>query len=328
MNRIIWLQRMAGSTCGVLLLALVASVAAQTPQDVARIGFASSVTVFVLDGRGQITGNGSGFTVAPGQVLTNEHVVRGAERIVLRRVGVDEFLTVTAVLLRDVRADLALLEVRADTGPPLGLRIEQPEVGETVFVVGSPQGLEGTFSQGIVSSYRLHEDVGLVQITAPISPGSSGGPVLDIAGRVVGVTVATHRDGQNLNFAIPASEVERFLGRPHLPSVARGARSPSTEVGVDEEVRPSFDCDLATTWAERAICSSAILANLDVELNDVYRLVRDRLPDDDFEIVRLRQREWLSERESCEARAERVDRVSCLERLIAVRIEELRQRVQ
>jgi hypothetical protein len=84
-------------------------------------------------------------------------------------------------------------------------------VGDEVFVAGNPQGLEGTFSQGIVSGIRDVESGTLLQITAPISPGSSGGPVLNSEGKVVGISVATFTSGQNLNFAIPANYLASLL---------------------------------------------------------------------------------------------------------------------
>lgn len=89
------------------------------------------------------------------------------------------------------------------------------EVGETVFAVGNPKGLEGTFSQGIVSSIRDIDNKQLLQITAPISPGSSGGPVLNSKGEVVGVSVATFKGGQNLNFAIPSCYLTELLKGDH-----------------------------------------------------------------------------------------------------------------
>ena len=87
------------------------------------------------------------------------------------------------------------------------------QVGEIVYAVGNPQGLEGTFSQGIVSSIREVETDKLLQITAPISPGSSGGPVLNNRGKAIGISVATFRGGQNLNFAIPSDYLKTLLGK-------------------------------------------------------------------------------------------------------------------
>ena len=88
------------------------------------------------------------------------------------------------------------------------------QVGETVYAVGNPRGLEGTFSQGIISSIRPVGIDKLIQITAPLSPGSSGGPVLNRKGEVIGVSVLTIRDGQNLNFAIPSIHLSALLAKP------------------------------------------------------------------------------------------------------------------
>src|SRR5207245_6657549 len=87
------------------------------------------------------------------------------------------------------------------------------QVGESVYAGGKPVGLEGTFSPGIGSSIREVGTDKLLQITAPISPGSSGGPVLNEKGEVIGVSVATFRGGQNLNFAIPSNYLKTLLGK-------------------------------------------------------------------------------------------------------------------
>jgi hypothetical protein len=87
------------------------------------------------------------------------------------------------------------------------------QVGDSVYAVGNPRGLEGTFSQGIISSVRIVGTDKLIQLTAPISPGSSGGPVLNGRGNVIGVSVATFRSGQNLNFAIPSIYVAGLVGQ-------------------------------------------------------------------------------------------------------------------
>ena len=85
------------------------------------------------------------------------------------------------------------------------------QVGETVYAVGNPRGLEGTFSDGIISSIRLLDGDKLIQITAPISRGSSGGPVLNQKGEAIGVSVLSVIDGQNLNFAIPSNYLKSLL---------------------------------------------------------------------------------------------------------------------
>ncbi|GAG54367.1 unnamed protein product, partial [marine sediment metagenome] len=113
----------------------------------------------------------------------------------------------------DYQRDLTLLKITGVITSPLIILgdINQVAVGEEVYAVGNPQGLEGTFSQGIVSSIRQIGSDMLFQITAPISPGSSGGPVLNTQGKVIGIAVATFSGGQNLNFAIPASYLVPLL---------------------------------------------------------------------------------------------------------------------
>jgi hypothetical protein len=82
---------------------------------------------------------------------------------------------------------------------------ETAAAGQDVVVLGSPQGLEGTVSTGIIGGLRTIGGVRYLQITAPISPGSSGGPVFNAQGRVIGISTATSAKGQNLNFALPAN---------------------------------------------------------------------------------------------------------------------------
>lgn len=84
-------------------------------------------------------------------------------------------------------------------------------VGESVIAIGNPRGLEGSVSTGIVSGFRISNGVKMIQITAPISPGSSGGPVLNSRGVVIGVATATLKGGQNLNFAVPATYISDVL---------------------------------------------------------------------------------------------------------------------
>ena len=102
------------------------------------------------------------------------------------------------------------------------------QVGVPIYAVGNPRGLEGTFSQGIISSVRKVGTDKLLQLTAPISPGSSGGPVLNGKGQVIGVSVATFRGGQNLNFAIPSNYLKvlvRLIGPAKTLSQAKPAES-------------------------------------------------------------------------------------------------------
>jgi len=144
-------------------------------------------------------------------LVTNAHVVIGPGHI-RARFGSDLYSSPELeVQYVDTDADLAVLRLAKvpQRSPAIRLRTGTlPDVGERVFAIGNPQGLERTFSEGVISGVRSLAEIGLVvQHTAPISPGSSGGALFDDKGELVGLTVAYLKDGQNLNFAIPATVV-------------------------------------------------------------------------------------------------------------------------
>jgi TolA-binding protein len=131
--------------------------------------------------------------------------------------------------------DLAVVKIPGAKAPALMLGHDADvAVGDDVYVVGNPRGLEGTLSQGIVSAIRSTPERRLLQITAPISPGSSGGPVLNSEGKVIGVAVSTLRDSQNLNFAVSVGELRQLVNqvgavRP-FPATTGSARRSATPV--------------------------------------------------------------------------------------------------
>jgi S1-C subfamily serine protease len=184
---------------------------AESPRELAERGFRSVVLLAMNDSNGQPLCIGSGFFVSDDIVATNAHVIQGAGSGSAKLVGQKQTFQVLGTLAVDLHADLALLKV-SGRAPSLGLsRGPAPAVGDSVYVIGNPLGLEGTFSEGIVSGVRATGTDSLIQMTAPISPGSSGGPVLDAAGEVIGVAVATFKEGQNLNLAVPVAYLERML---------------------------------------------------------------------------------------------------------------------
>lgn len=127
---------------------------------------------------------------------------------------------VMGVVAENPVADLVMLAVGRPPGKvtTLALAEDEPEEGERVVAIGSPRGLELTVSEGIVSSLRSDPMIGnLLQITAPISPGSSGGPILDSRGQVVGVASWVMAEGQNLNFAVPVARVAELKEHSPLP---------------------------------------------------------------------------------------------------------------
>jgi len=203
----------------------------QSAGDIARVAFKSVVLLEMKDANGRPLCLGSGFFVAPGVVATNAHVIAGASSGTAKLVGSNRKLEIIGSLAIDAHADLALL--RVDSGAP-SLPLSQvgpPSVGDSVYVVGNPLGLEGTFSNGIVSAVRNIEDDVYIQMTAPISPGSSGGPVMDDGGSVIGIAVATFQDGQNLNLAIPVRYLAKLTDSSSKNPVPLSTHSSRDPVG-------------------------------------------------------------------------------------------------
>jgi hypothetical protein len=201
--------------CSILVvLAGASSAYAQMAQEIAKKAFSSTVLLVMEDANGQPLSLGSGFVVRDGEVASNLHVVEGAAKGYAKLVGQKAKYDIGGIVAVDPERDLVLLKIPFSSAPTLFLGISDAvQVGETVYAVGNPQGLEGTFSQGIVSSIREVGTDKLLQITAPISPGSSGGPILNERGEVIGVSVATFRSGQNLNFAIPSVYLKELLSK-------------------------------------------------------------------------------------------------------------------
>jgi serine protease Do len=164
---------------------------------------ASVVRVNVLDATGEATGGmGSGVVVERGVVITNCHVAKpGAGEKVKYRTEQYE----ASLIMADEGHDLCKLSVLGLPAPPVTLRkLDTLHVGQKVYAIGSPQGLDLTLSDGMVSSLRQGADGTYIQTSAPISPGSSGGGLFTEDGQLVGIVTFQLRAGQNLNFAIPA----------------------------------------------------------------------------------------------------------------------------
>src|SRR6266571_721923 len=168
------------------------------------------VTVLAYDATGQPLQQGSGFFVSTaGHLVTNRHVLQGASRAEVQPHDGGGY-AVTRVVAEDKAGDLVevVTDMPREAVRELPISRVMPEVGERVVVVGSPLGLEQTVSEGIVSALRALPGFGtVVQLTAAISSGSSGGPVVNLRGEVIGVTTLQMAQGQNLNFALPAERV-------------------------------------------------------------------------------------------------------------------------
>jgi len=163
-------------------------------------------------------GAGSGVVVTPdGYLLTNEHVVQSAQTV--RVAFVDGRSVSAAVVGRDPATDLAVLRAQASSSLPHAELLDTtPRVGQLVVAVGNPLGFESTVSAGVVSALgrslrsrhgRLIE--GIVQHTAALNPGNSGGPLVDSKGRVVGINTAIIAMAQGIGFAVPSTTAQWVL---------------------------------------------------------------------------------------------------------------------
>ena len=197
--------------------------------------------------------SGTGFVIADRQALTNDHVVRECRQV---RARTPEGRDITATIrARDSRRDLALLDLRDAAGPPLAFRAE-PAIrrGESVVTYGFP--LAGMLSSGptlttgdISALAGLADNRAHYQISAPVQPGNSGGPLLDLAGNVVGIITSklnaqrvAQRTGdipQNVNFAVKGEEALAFLRENNIRPRTAPSSTNRTAAEVGEAVHPS-----------------------------------------------------------------------------------------
>ncbi len=170
------------------------------------------VSIKTMDANGKEMGMGSGFIISKdGVIVTNFHVLESAYQIEVK-IGEDIFKE--AYLIKGISdLDIAMVKIEAKDLPALYIGdSDSLKSGQFVTVLGNPWGLERSVSNGIVGAIRSKGDIKLIQITAPVSPGSSGGPVINEYGEVVGITtLASSFIAQNLNFAIPINYLEMVL---------------------------------------------------------------------------------------------------------------------
>ena len=207
-----WLTRACLIAVALLLTCIAIRVFAENSEQIAEEALAATVSLEMKDIKGRILGFGSGFFVQEDLIATNFHVIEGAAKGTAKLVNKLTHYNIDGVLAIDKDNDLALLKVSGYRTKPLPLGdSDNIKIGATVYVAGNPKGLEGTFSIGIISSRRDRNTKERLQMTAPISPGSSGGPVLNQKGEVVGVSYMTIKGGQNLNFAVPSNYLKKLL---------------------------------------------------------------------------------------------------------------------
>jgi len=172
----------------------------------------SVVMIKVYDNAETCFKTGSGVVVgSKGYVLTNHHVINGGHHYSLRFENEqEEYFTETLVKYHP-NYDLALLRVdKPCRAIPVLPEEKQLVRGQRVVAIGSPLGLFNSISDGIIAGFRQIDDKSMVQVTAPVSSGSSGGALLDMYGRLIGLITAGYDSGQNLNLAVDYTTIWMF----------------------------------------------------------------------------------------------------------------------
>jgi serine protease Do len=162
----------------------------------------STVIIYTMDSNGNSIAQGSGFYTGEGTLVTNYHVIDGAAKIIIETEDSKQY-EIDGVVAFDQVMDLAILKTRVKPDmSALKLGFNKTLVkGQQIVTIGSPLGLKNTVSDGIISGFRKDGDINLIQISAPITFGSSGSPLFNMYGQVIGINSSGMESG-NLNFAI------------------------------------------------------------------------------------------------------------------------------
>jgi Tfp pilus assembly protein PilF len=243
----------------------------------------SAVAIETFDSRGEKLSRGSGFFVEADRVVTNRHVLENAHRAEVHS-STGAVFPVKGVLAVDAEGDIALLKIEVPATnqiKPLPLDKTSPQEGESIVVIGNPLGLEGSVTNGIVSAVRDIPTFGrIIQITAPISAGSSGSPVVNMQGQVIGIATLQIAGGQSVNFAIPSERISQLQVTSMtslsdlVASTGRNKRAKAVQFFRDglsflskddcEKALPYFekavesDSNYAEAWAQSGFCNEKL----------------------------------------------------------------------
>lgn len=167
------------------------------------------VVVHAYNENDELTAQGSGVVLnEKGYVVTNYHVLSGNSK--LKIIHGKEIVPYVDIIGIDVEKDILILKIEAKKFPAVKIGDSKSlNIGQRIYAIGSPMGLENSISEGIISGLRSVDELkrNFIQITASISPGSSGGAVVNDKGELIGISTLTAKEGQNLNFAIPIDDV-------------------------------------------------------------------------------------------------------------------------
>ena len=192
----------------IILLPILLVAQELSPKQVFRRFNGSVVIIEAIDFNNLISKQGSGVVIKDGQtIVTNFHVFSGMKSLQIRHYG--KCYRNVKILAADPALDLLILKTDSTHFNTINFSDYcNLEIGDKVYALGSPEGLENSISQGIISGFRVSSNQNYIQITAPISKGSSGGAVINAEGELIGISTLTVVNSQNLNFAIPITSID------------------------------------------------------------------------------------------------------------------------
>jgi hypothetical protein len=225
-----------------ILLLIIGIANAQTTKELATKVIKSTVSIKMINPFLGSYIQGSAFSVGKGRFVTNYHVIAlGKEGFIQKSAKDSTKIHIKRIITFDVDHDLAVVEIDTINIPALEIAESSLEVGEKIYVCGNPLGLTGTFSDGIISANRTLEAKEVIQITAPVSSGSSGGPVVNEKGKVIGIVFSTIQQGQNLNFVIPSRYLLKLLSADNYSYVLPWYNKTFTGVKMKSLFKTKYD---------------------------------------------------------------------------------------
>lgn len=217
---------------------------------------------------------GSGFAISrDGKIVTNYHVLKDARKVLVKLKNGRAYLPRRIVNV-DAAKDIAVIQI--DNATPVYFSLgdsNKVTVGERVVTIGNPQGLESTVADGLISSVRLNEaGMKIFQISVPLSNGSSGGPLINLKGEVIGITTAAMADGENLNFAVPINYLRILLRKPFRPGRDGPMIWKSEQVNIQPAFSRGIDADRSIWVVQKGDTLYGISKKVNVPIEEIKRL--------------------------------------------------------
>ncbi|PIP76185.1 MAG: hypothetical protein COW85_15425 [Ignavibacteria bacterium CG22_combo_CG10-13_8_21_14_all_37_15] len=181
------------------------------PEDIYEQASKSVVVVLAYDFQNNLKSQGSGVVIDnKGYIATNYHVFAECKRLEIKHNN--DIISDTDIIGADIEKDILIVKIKENLFPAIKkANFQKIKVGQRIYAIGSPLGFENSISEGIIGGLRniLELNRNYIQITTSISPGSSGGAVVNAQGELIGISTMTYKEGQNINFAIPITDIDK-----------------------------------------------------------------------------------------------------------------------